>query len=178
MCGLRTGVLAGVLAAAAWCGGCGSGERRRAEEETKRLETDFKAHRDAIGAVLNQMHAAAGRADHKAYMECFAPDAVFIGTDATERWNMGEFSAYAKHYFDQGKGWLYVPQAGKRNVTLDMDANAAWFDELLMSEKYGLCRGTGAARRVGGKWQVVQYSLSFPIPNDLAGQVTGLIKGK
>lgn len=158
--------------------GCGSSEKAKAEQEAKRLETDFKAHKDAIAALLDRMHAAAGRGDLKAYTDCFAPDAVFIGTDATERWNSMEFAAYCKYHFERGESWLYVPLAGKRNITLDMDANAGWFDELVSSEKYGICRGTGAVRRMGTQWQVVQYSLSFPIPNDLAGQVTTLIKGK
>ena len=41
-----------------------------------------------IGAVLDQLHAAAAKADGPTYFGLYTPDAVFIGTDATERWSL------------------------------------------------------------------------------------------
>jgi hypothetical protein len=42
----------------------------------------------------------------------FAPDGIFIGTDATERWTVAEFKAYAKPHFDKGRGWTYTWSSG------------------------------------------------------------------
>src|SRR4051794_3526829 len=59
----------------------------------------------AAGAVLDAFHAAAARADAKAYFDLFTPDGVFIGTDAGERWTVPQFKAYAAPVFARGKGW-------------------------------------------------------------------------
>ena len=52
----------------------------------------------------------------------------------------------------------------------------AWFDEVLDSQSYGTSRGTGVLIRGAKGWRVAQYHLTFPIPNDLAGEMTGRIK--
>jgi len=128
------------------------------------------------GAVLDGLHAAAARGDGDAYFAHYTPDAVFIGTDVTERWTMAQFKAYAAPVFGQGKGWTYRPRT--RAVTLgpDLCRCVAWFDEVLDSESYGASRGTGVLVKGPGGWKVAQYALSFPIPNDLAKEFTGRIK--
>ncbi len=45
----------------------------------------------AIASVLDQLHDAASEADGERYFGLFAPNAIFFGTDATERWPIGEF---------------------------------------------------------------------------------------
>jgi pimeloyl-ACP methyl ester carboxylesterase len=132
----------------------------------------------AIFAVLDELHAAAARADGDRYFALYAPEAVFIGTDAGERWTLDEFKAYAEPLFVKGKGWKYTLRANSRHVTLVPETNArvAFFEELLDNEKYGTCRGTGVLRLVDGKWLVCQYHLTFPVPNDVAERVTTLIK--
>lgn len=131
-----------------------------------------------ILAVLDQLHAAASRADGPAYFALYAPEAVFIGTDAGERWTKEEFQAYAEPYFSQGKGWTYTPRPGTRHVAVlpETQGRVAFFEELLDNAKYGTCRGTGVVRRIDGKWRVCQYHLTFPVPNDMAEKVTAEIK--
>lgn len=166
------GVILGTLALAL-AGGCSSGPTK---EEIARQELDLSQARLAVDSLLTTMHAAAAEADLTEYMGCFAPDAIFLGTDAKERWNMSEFERYCRYYFEQGKGWTYTLLPGRRSVFLNQDADSAWFDELLEHEKYGVCRGTGAARRVAGKWQIVQYHLTIPVPNELAPRVVQMIR--
>lgn len=129
---------------------------------------------EAIGAVLDRFNAAAGAADFDGYFDCFAEDGVFLGTDATERWTLAEFKAFARPYFEAGRGWLYVP--GERHVVVSSDGGYAWFDEALTSESYGACRGSGVMQRTADGWKVAQYHLTIPIPNDLAKQVVELIR--
>lgn len=164
---------------------CSSGDSTRREEQGRALSpSEAQSTRGAsmaereILAVLDQLHAAASNADETAYFALYAPEAVFIGTDAAERWTKEEFREYAKPYFDQGKGWTYAPRPDSRHVTIlpDSDGRVAFFEELLDNTKYGTCRGTGVVRKVRGRWLVSQYHLTFPIPNEMAERVTGEIR--
>jgi hypothetical protein len=53
---------------------------------------------------------------------------------------------------------------------------AGRFDEMLENESYGTCRGSGVLVRTAAGWRIVQYNLSFLIPNDLAREITALIR--
>ena len=128
--------------------------------------------RGLVTHVLDDFHKAASDADEARYFGHMAADAVFIGTDATERWNRAAFRDYAHPHFAAGKGWTYVP----RDRHIQIHGDVAWFDELLDNAKYGECRGTGVLRKEGGTWKIVQYSLSIPIPNAVAGDVMKMIR--
>jgi hypothetical protein len=127
-------------------------------------------------ATLDALHAAAARADGETYFRLFTHDAVFIGTDVSERWTLDQFRAYAGPIFARGRGWTYTPRT--RSVTIAPIACrcVAWFDEVLDSESYGTSRGTGVLVRGPDGWRVAQYALTFPIPNDLARDMTAEIK--
>jgi ketosteroid isomerase-like protein len=137
---------------------------------------DFPPPERHLETALDSFHAAAARADGRAYFNLFAKDGVFIGTDASERWTVDQFKAYAEPYFSQGKGWVYTPREGARHITLNAAGDIAWFDELLDSASYGTSRGTGVLVREKGEWKIAQYALTFPIPNDLAKELTAQIK--
>jgi len=128
----------------------------------------------AIDGVLGSFHQAASDADGDLYFSLFAEGAIFMGTDATERWTIAEFKAYAEPYFSEGRGWTYTKT--QRNVYLATDGETAWFDEMLWNEKYGTCRGTGVLVLTGDGWRIAQYNLTFPIPNDLSADITSRIK--
>jgi len=132
----------------------------------------------SIILVLNAFHEAAAKAQFETYFSHFAPHAVFLGTDAAERWTVDEFKAYVAPHFAKGKGWTYI--ARERHISFPEDTakapEFAWFDELLDSKSYGTARGTGLLVRQGNDWKIAQYSLSFPIPNELAKTMTETIK--
>lgn len=129
-----------------------------------------------VERTLDAMHAAASAADGEAYFATFTADGRFIGTDATERWTLPEFRAYAMPYFSQGKGWTYRPVT--RTVTIaPIDCRCvAWFDEVLDNDAYGTTRGSGVLRLTEDGWKIEQYVLSFAVPNDKARAVVGVIK--
>lgn len=127
-----------------------------------------------MAAVLDALHRNAAAADGEAYFKLFTPDAVFYGTDASERWSVEEFRAYAEPFFSQGRGWTYA--ATERHVFIDPSGDTAWFDERLDNEKYGEVRGSGVLREVGGAWFIAQYNLAFPVPNDLAADLVERIR--
>jgi hypothetical protein len=130
----------------------------------------------AINATLNQLHVSASKADGAKYFSLFTNDAIYIGTDASERWTIAQFRAFAEPYFAKGTGWTYKPRS--RHVTVaDIPCHCvAWFDELLDSESYGTSRGTGVLTLKDGSWKISQYALTFPIPNDLAKGMTNEIR--
>ena len=119
-----------------------------------------------IDGLLTSFHQAASDANGDLYFSLFAEGAVFMGTDATERWTVADLKAYAEPYFSQGRGWTY--RDTERHVFVSDDGQTAWFDELLWNEKYGTLRGTGVFVLTDGHWRIAQYNLAFPIPNDLA----------
>jgi hypothetical protein len=125
---------------------------------------------DAVHKVLDDFHDAAAKADGPRYFGHFAPGAVFLGTDASERWTLEEFRVFADPYFEKGKAWTYTPL--ERHVGIEgAAADVAWFDEKLDNAKIGLCRGSGALVKIDGVWRVKQYNLTMLVPNEIAEQV-------
>lgn len=129
---------------------------------------------EAVASALNQFHKAASDHDFKKYFGLMTADAVFIGTDAGERWDVKAFKDYVKPHFDKGQGWTYKPK--ERHISFAPDRSVAWFDEILENAKYGICRGTGVLVKDGKDWKISQYHLTIPVPNELAETVVKLIQ--
>ena len=117
--------------------------------------------------VLDALHARAAAADFEGYFDLYTDDAVFLGTDATERWPVAEFREYTRARFATGVGWTYAPVERHLAGTGDV----IWFDELLEGEALGPCRGTGVLRRVDGRWRIAHYSLTVLVPNEIVEDV-------
>jgi ketosteroid isomerase-like protein len=126
-----------------------------------------------IEQVLKSFHQAAANSNSKAYFDLLTADAVFLGTDATERWEKPAFKAFVEPYFSKGRGWAYTPT--EQNISLSQDGETAFFDELLVNENYGQCRGSGMLRLTAHGWKIAQYNLSIPLPNALAKEVVATI---
>jgi ketosteroid isomerase-like protein len=126
-----------------------------------------------INATLDLWHKAAAEARFKPYFDLMTNDAVFIGTDATENWQLDAFKTFAKPFFDKGKAWNFT--AVQRNIYLNDSKDFAWFDELLDTDMK-LCRGSGVLKKVNGQWRIAHYVLSMTIPNDNIDEVIKLKK--
>ena len=120
----------------------------------------------AVHFAIDDFNDAAAKGDEDRYFGAFAPEGVFLGTDAGERWDLAAFKAFGMRYFQRPSAWIYVPQ--ERHVTLSPEETTAWFDEVVGNRSYGVCRGTGALRKIEGKWKITHYNLTIPVPNDLA----------
>lgn len=129
---------------------------------------------EAVAAALDAFHTAASEADGDRYFALFAEDGVFLGTDATERWTVEQFKAYALPFFEQGRGWTYLPT--ERHVYVSDDGTTAWFDERLSNASLGDTRGTGVLVLRDGDWKVAQYNLTIPVPNELASDLVARIR--
>jgi len=128
----------------------------------------------AVAAVLDGFHAAAAAADEEKYFSYLAPDAVFLGTDATERWTKDEFRKWAHPYFARGKAWTY--RSTSRWISFSPDRRLAWFDELLDNASLGTCRGSGVLVATPDGWRIEQYNLAIMVPNGAADAVVKTIR--
>ena len=127
-----------------------------------------------VARTLDSLHDAAATADEDRYFAILPDDAVFLGTDASERWTGAEFRAFAMRYFERDSAWTYVPL--RRHVTLAEGGDTAWFDEVLDNAGYGNCRGSGVLVRRGARWVLRQYNLTVPVPNELLDDVAARIR--
>jgi len=125
----------------------------------------------SINVLLNDWHAAAGRADYNAYFDKIAADGHYIGTDANENWSTQAFAAFAKPYFAKGKAWNF--KTLERHVFFTKDGKTAWFDELLDTQMK-ICRGSGVLEKEGKVWKIKHYVLSMTVPNEVSKEVIPL----
>ncbi len=111
----------------------------------QRLVTAYRAQlvgvRSQLAASLQQQAARLdGRAEGVSCAAFFAAvlragDAVFLGPDAADRFDLGEL----RDSFSEVAGWL--AEARDRHVLVSEDETLAWFDERLESSGLGELRG-------------------------------------
>ena len=128
----------------------------------------------AVSEVLDALHQAASDADFDLYFSLYAREAVFLGTDATERWTREEFMEYAAPRFATGTGWTY--HLLERHVGVAPGGETAWFDERLDNANLGETRGSGVLVMEDGGWKIAQYNLTIPVPNELARDLAQQIR--
>ena len=132
---------------------------------------------DAAGEIvemLTDFHAAAAEGDADRYLGYMAPDGVFFGTDPAERWSREELEALVRPALEGGAKIVNVPV--EQNVHVSADGDLAWFHERLEKPRYGEMRATGVLRRTDGGWEIVQFHLTLPIPNEAIQDVVKLVR--
>jgi hypothetical protein len=145
----------------------------RSVVEVVEVVVTSEADEKAIGSAIDDWHDAAAKADEGRYFAHFARRAVFLGTDATERWEVAAFRAYAHPHFAQGKAWTM--RATARHVTMGEGGAVAWFDEVLETKNLGPARGSGVVVREAGAWKIAQYNLAITVPNERFAEVKDLL---
>lgn len=124
-----------------------------------------------INTMLDAFNVAAAKADFNTYFNFYTDNAVFTGTDATERWDTKAFMVWAKPFFDKGKTWNFTSL--ERHIYFDKTGSTAWFDDLLNTQMK-ICRGSGVLVKQSNEWKVAQYILSATVPNDQMNEVIKL----
>jgi len=118
-----------------------------------------------INQVLDGFHDAAANGDKSRYLGLMSDNAVFMGTDESERWPKNpDFISYVDARFVDGRGWTY--ESVDRHVQVHESSNVAWFDEVVYSQTNGRFRGTGTLVRNNDTWQIAHYAMSFLIYNE------------
>lgn len=137
------------------------------------VHTATAEERAAIDAVVDDWHDAAASSDEARYFGHLTEDAIFLGTDATERWSREELRAYARQPFSEGRGWRM--RAVRRDVVVRGDV--AWLDEDLETVNLGPARGSAVlVRGDDGRWRISHYDLAITVPNERFGEVRDLLR--
>jgi uncharacterized protein (TIGR02246 family) len=134
---------------------------------------DASAEKSAVARILDELNDAADKADEARYFALYADDAVFLGTDGKERWDLPAFRAFAHPYFAKGKAWSF--KSVRRTITIAEDGTVAWFDEDLATPNLGPSRGSGVLVRRSGEWKIAQYNLAVVLPNERLDEVRALL---
>ena len=135
---------------------------------SKSFSQNTDSDKKKINTTLDSWHKAATNAEFDNYFSYMTSNGVFIGTDATENWQLDAFKAFSKPYFDKGKAWDF--KCLQRNIYFDKSQNTAWFDELLDTQMK-ICRGSGVLIKEGNTWKIAHYVLSMTVPNDNLDEV-------
>jgi hypothetical protein len=135
---------------------------------SKSFSQNTDSDKKKINITLDSWHKAAANAEFDNYFSYMTSNGVFIGTDATENWQLETFKTFSKPFFDKGKAWSF--KSLQRNIYFDKSQNTAWFDELLDTQMK-ICRGSGVLIKLGNDWKIAHYVLSMTIPNDNTNEV-------
>jgi hypothetical protein len=116
-----------------------------------------------VEEFINKWHKNAAEAKLEAYFDMMSQNAIYIGTDASERWTKKEFHAFCEPHFLKGKTWDFRPF--DRQIYFSDDKKTIWFDELL-NTWMGVCRGSGVLTIENGELKISHYHLSVTIKNE------------
>jgi hypothetical protein len=124
-------------------------------------------------AVIDAWHRAAAIADEDKYFGAMSTDAVFLGTDAKERWLRDDMKKAMEKAFAGKSAWDFKPR--ERHILLSANGQFAYWDELL-DTWMGVCRGSGVLEKQNGAWVVKHYNLAVTLPNELMKKYQKLTK--
>ena len=140
--------------------------------DTRRKTNCMSEDESEINALVDGWHLAAAVADEDTFFGSMTPKGIYIGTDASERWEADEMKVWSKKYFEQESAWAFT--AHDRNIKIAADGQTAWFDELL-DTWMGDCRGSGIVIKTATGWKIDHYHLSIAVPNDKVDGYLNLI---
>ncbi len=144
-------------------------------KETVITEENKTTQPQVINQLLNNWHKAATDANLENYFNKMTDDAIYLGTDASERWTKDEFYKFCKPYFDNGKAWDF--KAKSRHIYFSENMKTAWFEETL-DTWMGDCRGSGVLVYANEKWKIKHYNLAVAVPNDVVKDYIELLRKK
>jgi hypothetical protein len=120
-----------------------------------------------VRRILETHLKAAAIKEPDAFFTLFTPDATFIGTDDTEQWTRAEL---ADKLFNSPSGWDMTECLERHIYPAPNMPEVVAFFEVLKHKKLGIVRGSGVVIKHYGAWKILQYVLSFSVPNGIAKQ--------
>ena len=141
--------------------------------DTRRRTNCEKDPTIEINSLMDNWHKAAATGDEKVFFGSMGKDAIYIGTDASERWTKSAFETWSKKFFDRDSAWDFKPI--ERQIHFSESGKTAWFNETL-DTWMGICRASGVLEKVEENWQLQHYHLSVTVPNELIEPFLKLMK--
>ena len=136
-------------------------------------EQSIEKNETLVHKLMNDWHHAAEVADEDVFFGSMTKEAIYLGTDASERWLRDELREWSKTYFDRDTAWAFTPT--KRQVYFSNNQRTAWFEESL-DTWMGTCRGSGVLIKTAEGWKISHYDLSIMIPNQLVSDFLTLVE--
>jgi len=131
--------------------------------KTEKPNPDKQKFISELNTFMDNWHHSAAVADEDIFFGGLDSNAVYLGTDAAERWGKSVFMDWGIKYFERDTAWAFVPF--NRNWDFSEDMKYAWFDELLETHM-GICRGSGVVVFTSNGWKIKQYNLAVTVPNE------------
>ncbi len=131
--------------------------------DTRRRSNCIEDHETLLDTFMDNWHKAAAEADEDTFFGSMTEDAIYLGTDPSERWLRDELKEWSKKYFERESAWAFT--ATERHWTISEDGKMAWFDELL-DTWMGICRGSGVLLQTDEGWKLKHYNLAVTVYND------------
>lgn len=132
-----------------------------------------KSEAQAIHQFMDAWHKAAATADEGVFFGSMSEDAIYLGTDESERWLRDELKEWSAEYFKRDKAWAFKPY--DRQLYWSDNQRIVWFEEKLETWM-GPCRGSGILMRKGDGWVLKHYNLAALVPNDVIQDFIKLIE--
>lgn len=144
-------------------------DTRRKDDTCWKEKPDLAAELDQL---IDNWHHAAAAADEEVFFGSMTPDGIYLGTDASERWERDVFREWAKSAFERETAWDF--KSHDRQYYFSANGQTGWWEEAL-DTWMGPCRGSGVAVKTPEGWRIKHYNLSFTIPNDKVDAVKTLL---
>ena len=125
------------------------------------------------GCNLSSVEPVAAIGDSVGFFSRMTEDALYLGTDETERWTRTTMGKDLGKFFNGKKAWHFI--AYNRIYTALDDKNTILFDESLKTWM-GPCKSTGMLRKVKGKWLISYYNLNVAVSNAVVKDYLKLLK--
>jgi hypothetical protein len=125
-----------------------------------------------IGTVIDTWHRSAAIANEDGYFDAMTPDAIFLGTDASERWSRDTMRVKVHNAFTKKSAWDF--KSKNRSIMVAPNGQLAWWDELL-DTWMGPCRGSGVLVLTPQGWKIKHFNLAILVPNDKVNSYLKLI---
>lgn len=126
-----------------------------------------------IDGMIDKWHLAAAEADFETYFDLMDAEGYFIGTDASEKWNIAEFKAFCEPIFERESAWTFTKR--EREIFMSDSRKMAWFDEQL-DTWMGICMSSGVVVKTEIGWKIKHYQLAIAVPNDIVDDFIQLVK--
>lgn len=131
--------------------------------DTRRRKDCQEDPRRLLHTLMNQWHEAAAKADEDTFFGSMTEDAIYLGTEAGERWLRDELKQWSEKFFARDSAWDFTPS--NRMIYFSPDRSIAWLEEDLATWM-GPCRGSAVLALTQEGWKIKHYDLAIMVPND------------
>ena len=128
-------------------------------------ETTFIQDSIAIETLMNLWHQSASKSNASIFFDSLMwPEAIYLGTDISEKWKRDELKYWSASAFEKDTAWDF--KVNRRSIYKnEFDNNIIWLEEDLLTWM-GPCRGSAVLIKKNQQWKIMHYNLAVAVSND------------